>query len=123
MINENGFTLVELLVVVAIIGILAAVAIPQFNKYRMKAYNSAAVEDLRNLISAEEAYYSDHIEYYQYTCNNGSVTSSNNLGFVCSKNVVLTTSLLNSNTRWTGSAFNSKGDTTYTYDSNISKIQ
>ena len=119
----KGFTLVELLVVVAIIGILAAVAIPQFSKYRTKSYNATAKEDLRNLVSAEAAYYADHSGYYNYGCNNGTVSSTDDLGFVCSRNVVLSTSLLSSNTRWTGSAYNTRGDVTYKYDTLTSKIQ
>jgi type IV pilus assembly protein PilA len=53
--NQKGFTLIELLIVVAIIAILAAIAIPQFSSYRVKAYNSAANSDLRNLKTAMEA--------------------------------------------------------------------
>ena len=68
--NEKGFTLIELLVVIAIIGILAAIAIPQFAEYRARGFDARARSDLRNVATAEEAYFVDN-EVYK-SCTNGS---------------------------------------------------
>lgn len=58
-----GFTLIELLIVVAIIGILAAIAIPQFSAYRAKAYNGAAISDLKNAKTGLEVYFTENHAY------------------------------------------------------------
>ena len=58
--NERGFTLIELLIVVVIIGLLAAIAIPQFDDVRQRAYNSAALGDLKPASYAIEEYFSDN---------------------------------------------------------------
>ena len=62
--NQRGFTLIELLVVIAIIGVLASIMIPQYSDYRVRAYNIAALSDLRALINAQEVYYIDHEDYF-----------------------------------------------------------
>src|SRR5437667_742778 len=61
--NRKGFTLIELLIVVVIIGILAAIAIPKFANTKEKAYITSMKADLRNLVTAEEAYFADSVKY------------------------------------------------------------
>src|SRR5439155_17468043 len=61
--NRKGFTLIELLIVVVIIGILAAIAIPKFANTKGKAYLASMKSDLRNLVTAEEAYFADSVKY------------------------------------------------------------
>ena len=61
--NRRGFTLIELLIVVVIIGILAAIAVPKFQNTKGKANAASLRADLRNLVTAEEAYFYDNSTY------------------------------------------------------------
>jgi len=69
--RTSGFTLIELLIVVVIIGLLAAIALPKFGFTKERAYVSTMKSDLRNLATAQEAYWNDYATYYA-----GSIPSS-----------------------------------------------
>ena len=71
--DSRGFTIIELLIVVMIIGILAAIAIPKFANTKEKAYLTSMKSDLRNLVTAEESYLA---EFYTYTSNLGAAYST-----------------------------------------------
>ncbi|MBW2007474.1 MAG: prepilin-type N-terminal cleavage/methylation domain-containing protein [Deltaproteobacteria bacterium] len=99
--DERGFTLIELMIVIAIIGILAAIAIPQFSAYRQRSYNSAAQADLRNAATAQS--YADNIT---------DITGSS-YGFYTSENVVISISSA-SQTRYTITSYHPSGSKTFT---------
>ena len=95
--NKRGFTLIELLIVVVIIGILAAIAIPKFANTKEKAYIASMKSDLRNLITAQEAYFSDNSSNY------ASSTTALGTTYKSSSGVTVTVGTV-TNTGWDASA-------------------
>lgn len=95
--NQKGFTLIELMIVIAIIGILAAIAIPQFAEYRKKSYKATMEADAKNLMTSLESLYSE-ASPPSYAAANGvnitgpGATTVNNVQFKASKGNIVTIS-------------------------------
>jgi len=77
--GENGFSLIELLVVILIIGVLAAIALPAFLGQRSKGQDSSAKSAARNLVSSMESYYVTGKTYVGAASDN-DITSSGVFG-------------------------------------------
>ncbi|MGH7772334.1 MAG: type IV pilin protein [Candidatus Binatia bacterium] len=106
----KGFTLIEILVVVAIVGILSAIAIPQFSEYRRRAVDQHMVRDLENAAVAMEAYFADT---YVYTSALADLTA---IGLRQTPGVTLTITVTGST--YTMTASESGGTkASYSYDS------
>jgi len=109
----RAFTLIELMIVIAIIGIIAAIAIPQFSYYRKNAFNTEANIDAKNAHTAALAYFNDNPA--------GSPTEANllNYGYKKSPHVTLTVTGNHDTIVITarGNANGGTGNITYSVDS------
>ena len=70
--SKKGFTLIELMIVVAIIGILAAIAIPNFLRFQLKAKTSEAKVNLAAIRTAEESYLAEFGSYVNTSATPGT---------------------------------------------------
>lgn len=75
--KEEGFTLVEVVIVIAIIGILVAIAIPQFAAYRVRAYNSSAMSDAVNIQRFQAMFFAEW-KLFGHTDVAAAATGANN---------------------------------------------
>ena len=74
--DNKGFTLIELMVVVAIIGVLAAVAIPNYKRYQIKTKETEAKLNLAAIAMGQESYYMEYDEYVQRASTVGPAVPS-----------------------------------------------
>ncbi len=128
--KKRGFTLIELLVVIAIIAILAAIAIPQFAKYRVRAYNGAAESDLRNIRTTMESIYADFQSYGNFSVgpatNSLNISATSPTGAPITENISLSSGVSagidSKNVEFTAASAHRDGDREFCIDSDISNI-
>jgi prepilin-type N-terminal cleavage/methylation domain-containing protein len=95
--DHRGFTLIELLIVVVIMGILVSIVVPKFANGKDRSLMAVMRTDLRNLVSAQEAFYSNSLAYYAGAIPDPAFT------YGPSENVTVTLSAVTS-TGWQASA-------------------
>jgi type IV pilus assembly protein PilA len=114
--TNSGFTLLELLVVVAVLGILAAIAIQQFAIYRSRAVDAAMRSDLKNAALAMESYYGELSEYP------ATLSAIQLVGFRKTSGITLTITVPTASTFTLNAAMPNGTQPSFTFDSSTGLI-
>ena len=114
--SNRGFTLLELMVVIAVVGILAAIAIQQFSLYRSRATDASMRSDLKNAALAMESYYGEFLDYP------ASVSAIQLVGYRRTNGVTLTINVTSPNTFTLTAAMPNGTQPSYTFDSTTGLI-
>ena len=114
--SNRGFTLLELMVVIAVVGILAAIAIQQFSLYRSRATDASMRSDLKNAALAMESYYGEFLDYP------ASVSAIQLVGYRKTNGVTLTINVTSPNTFTLTAAMPNGTQPSYTFDSTTGLI-
>lgn len=114
--NNKAFTLIETIIVVAIISVLASIAVANYLEYRGRGYDAAAKQDLKNVATAEEAHFITQGEYVACSSSSDCVNKLEGVnGITPTVNVQVTTTP--QSFVGTSSSTGSKSGSVYTWDS------
>jgi prepilin-type N-terminal cleavage/methylation domain-containing protein len=114
--GEQGFTLLELIVVVAVLGILVAIALQQFSLFRSRATDAAMRSDLKNAALAMETYYGEFLDYP------ASVSALQLVGYRKTNGVILTINVSSPSSFSLTAAMPNGTQPSFTFDSSTGLI-
>lgn len=110
--NKKGFTLIELIIVIGIIGVLAAIGIPVYSQYKERAYDSDVKSHLHNIYLACKGYWID-----QGSASNCTVPIASSTAYGYTQTPKITIAATGGEITFTGTASHADSTNTFTIDS------